>query len=126
MNKVPYKDRDIGLAKKREYYARNKERHNAKVKEWREKNHDKAREYVRRYKERNRGVLAAKNRQYRAVQKVKQPWSWYYYQIGKRYGITAPQYETMFDEQNGVCLICLHPPKKGKRLAVDHCLIRQD
>lgn len=36
----------------------------------------------------------------------------------KKYGITFEQYEVMYAEQQGKCLICL---KHKDRLAVDHC-----
>lgn len=39
-----------------------------------------------------------------------------------RYGITIEQYDAMLAAQNGVCAICLNPPRgKMKRLSVDHC-----
>lgn len=37
-----------------------------------------------------------------------------------RYGITPEQYDAMFEAQGGVCYICKRPPKKERRLAVDH------
>ncbi len=36
------------------------------------------------------------------------------------YGITVADYDRMFDEQGGVCLICQTPCRSGMRLAVDH------
>jgi hypothetical protein len=45
----------------------------------------------------------------------------------RRYGITAVEYDKMFEEQNGVCAICEQPEKSYQRdgapssLAIDHC-----
>lgn len=36
-----------------------------------------------------------------------------------RYGLSEDQYEAMLRQQNGVCAVCLRPPK-ARRLAVDH------
>lgn len=41
-------------------------------------------------------------------------------QIQRLYGITAKEYESMFENQGGVCAICMEPGKKDRRLAVDH------
>ena len=40
--------------------------------------------------------------------------------LERLYGISASDYERMFDEQGGVCAICSNPPKGERRLAVDH------
>jgi hypothetical protein len=37
-----------------------------------------------------------------------------------KYGISTDEYDRLFMEQNGVCLICKSPPKEGRRLSVDH------
>ena len=37
----------------------------------------------------------------------------------KKHGISEEEYQAKFEEQSGVCAICLHPPKK-KRLHIDH------
>ena len=38
----------------------------------------------------------------------------------RRYGITAEEYDSMFEAQGGTCFVC-HKPQEGKRLAIDHC-----
>ncbi len=38
----------------------------------------------------------------------------------KKFGISKLDYDRMFDQQNGVCAICLLPNKSGIRLSVDH------
>ena len=40
--------------------------------------------------------------------------------LKQKYGITESQYETMFDEQKGVCAICKTPHTR-RALNVDHC-----
>lgn len=46
--------------------------------------------------------------------------------LQRRFGITMAQYNSMLQEQNGVCAICKNPEKmvtkkRVSRLAVDHC-----
>lgn len=38
-----------------------------------------------------------------------------------RFGITLDDYQNLLDKQNGVCAICLNPPRINKNLHVDHC-----
>lgn len=38
----------------------------------------------------------------------------------RKYGLRPEDYDTLLDNQNGVCAICSEPPKPGRRLAVDH------
>lgn len=42
------------------------------------------------------------------------------YSLRVNYGITVTEYDDMFEQQSGVCAICLESCKTGKRLAVDH------
>lgn len=42
----------------------------------------------------------------------------------KKYGITPEEYDTLNEQQNGVCAICATPPSskdRGGKLHVDHC-----
>ena len=42
-------------------------------------------------------------------------------QLKHRYGITPEEYNTLLEQQGGVCAICKRPPRgKMKRLSVDH------
>lgn len=40
--------------------------------------------------------------------------------LKSRYGISQEQYNTMLEEQSGVCYLCGNPPKENDRLCVDH------
>lgn len=40
--------------------------------------------------------------------------------LDKKYGMTIDDYDKMFKDQGGICLICRSPPSR-KRLAIDHC-----
>lgn len=37
-----------------------------------------------------------------------------------RHGLTEEEYEAKLFDQSGVCMICLKPDEKGRRLYVDH------
>lgn len=37
------------------------------------------------------------------------------------YGITLNEYNSMLDQQHGVCYVCHKPPTGERRLAIDHC-----
>jgi len=41
--------------------------------------------------------------------------------LRRRYGLAVEDYDAMVEAQGGVCLLCKHPQKDGRRLAVDHC-----
>lgn len=88
--------------KNREKMARwreaNRERYNARMREWYHNNPEKA-------KEKN-----AKRCNY-----DRRDWI-----LRNKYGITLHDYNTMLAAQGGVCAICKSPPKKNA-LAVDHC-----
>jgi len=40
--------------------------------------------------------------------------------LKRLYGISLEQFNILFEEQNGVCAICMGTNPSGKRLAVDH------
>lgn len=40
--------------------------------------------------------------------------------LRRKYQITPETYETLFNQQNGVCAICLNPEAGDEKLAVDH------
>jgi hypothetical protein len=41
------------------------------------------------------------------------------HRLRRKYGISLAEYNRMLAQQNGVCAICLNPPK-ARRLSVDH------
>lgn len=43
------------------------------------------------------------------------------WQLKRRYGITAEQYDEMLRRQNGLCAICRATSRDGRTLVVDHC-----
>jgi hypothetical protein len=43
------------------------------------------------------------------------------YHLKKTYGLTVEEYNNMLLKQNNTCAICGKPPRKGRRLDVDHC-----
>lgn len=43
------------------------------------------------------------------------------YSLKRRYGITAEEYDEMFERQGGVCAVCGNECPTGRRLSVDHC-----
>lgn len=42
------------------------------------------------------------------------------YKLKYNFGITLEQYDQMFEQQNGVCVICGKTNSNGRRLYVDH------
>lgn len=87
-------------AHNREYNRKNRARLNEKNKAWQRANPEKVRLYQKRSIERNPNRLV-NNR------------------LKSEYGISLKDYERMYLEQSGVCLICDNPCKLGK-LCVDH------
>jgi hypothetical protein len=66
------------------------------------KNKNKIKKANREYRKTERGQLAHKNGE-----------------LKRKFGITLDEYDDIFNEQGGVCLIC-HQPEFNRRLAVDH------
>lgn len=44
----------------------------------------------------------------------------YSYEVVRRYGLTLDQYDTLLQEQGGVCAICGTGNANGRRLSIDH------
>lgn len=82
------------------WYLANRERKLALHRAWRLANPS----YMKNYHEKNGDPYEA----YRRNETYK-----------RKYGISSADYDFLFAKQNGVCALCLHPPKKV-RLAVDH------
>lgn len=41
--------------------------------------------------------------------------------LHRSYGMTESQFQVMLAEHGGVCAICKQPPKRNRRLGIDHC-----
>jgi hypothetical protein len=107
------------------YYEKHKARLNAPS--------DKSRARRRRYYRNNSGKerLAARNKHpahYAAHREAILAYQADYYMstgrsvyLEKTYGITLSAYNTMLDDQGGLCAICYRPGPSGKPLSVDHC-----
>lgn len=85
----------------KKYYEKNKEKINAYGKRWALENRDKKSAYERNW---------AKKYPEKAIGQ----------RLFYNHGITLEQYNQMFVNQNGICLICKKYDKAGKRLVVDH------
>ena len=115
------------IRRSREHYARIRQ-----DPEWQDKLRAKGREAGQRFRK-TEAYKACKLRQY-ARQKTRWRTDPIYRRkrlermkddrLKSRYGITVSEYNEMFRRQDGVCLLCLKPPKGGpRRLVVDHCHI---
>lgn len=91
---------------------------NKDTKRWRMKNRDRELEKGKIRRENNKEKYNAMSKKWRDANpdKVKEN------TIKKRYGIDLAQWQTMFDAQDGKCIICgTHQFELKKELAVDHC-----
>lgn len=79
--------------------AKNRDMINARQREWSKAHYDPVKQSAR-YQERKAGRVNG--------------------DLLRKYGITLSEYESLLEEQGGVCAICASPPTT-KRLAVDHC-----
>jgi hypothetical protein len=71
---------------------------------WEKKNDEARKAYKKKYYQENKEKVLADTRKFKLLRK---------------YGITIPQYESMYTAQNGVCAICKR--KTNENLRVDHC-----
>lgn len=87
----------------KDYYAKNKDRVNTKAAKWAKANRDKRRKSSRDWHKRN-------------------PEAHFHIALRTKYRLTPDQYAAMWDEQRGLCAVCLRPElSKNGRLSVDHC-----
>ena len=124
----------------RRYRAANRDKINAYHRAYRKAHPRKRRTIERRFRKRHQIRLRVYQRRWKAAWRKRVPGAnaaaarrWYLKHPRKaraaqrraqylmRYGITTKQYETALVIQNGVCAICLKPPRAGKRLHVEHC-----
>jgi len=87
---------------------RDKENHNAWERTWRQKNPEKAR--ARNAKQRSNPGYKAKMRAYQKK-----------HHFRSTYGISVEQFDSMIEQQAGLCAICTKPMKPGHDTHIDHC-----
>lgn len=92
-------------ARRKAWYAENREREIHRVKDWQRENREKYLAKQRRWREENREELSRRNRE-RHLQKT--------------FGITPDDYDRMLEEQGFGCGICGDAPPEHGPLHVDH------
>src|SRR3990167_292412 len=127
------KHREKKIAKAREWQVKNAEYRRDYIREWVKSNREKIKDYRRKTADRRN---AARRKQYASNPKMreqykKQAKEWQAKnprkrldQRMRRYGITASEYERLFEIQCGKCAICKIPncgDSRGGRFHVDHC-----
>ena len=114
--KYRLENRDKIKERKKECYLKNK----YKILEWQkdyyQKNKDKIKERIKEYSLKNKDKIKERSKDYRLKNKNKI--------TGRRllrdYSLSLSDYNSLLEEQNNVCKVCLVKPKKRK-LFVDHC-----
>ena len=100
-NKYP----DRIFEQSREYRAKNKLKLREIQRIWRKNTPEKQKQYNRRGYQQRKAQHVEWNRAT---------------SLRRNYGMTIPQYDAMYRDQNGVCAICQGFNVAGRRLAVDH------
>jgi hypothetical protein len=103
----------------RRYRERNREAIKEKMRKWHEAHPGKQAEHMRKWRESNRDRARQYAREY--YHKHGNPYKQRDAKLRREFGITAEQYEVMFEQQRGVCAICGGVNASGMRLHVDHC-----
>ncbi len=105
------------------YYAKNKDKINARKREWRKRPEVKAREKAQytKYWAKHGAAKKERTQEYRKSR----PEIVADYHRKHKYGLTAEQYAIIRDRQNNLCAICFQPETstlngKVRNLAVDH------
>ena len=115
-DKIYYiKNKEIISARVKKYQEDNKEHLASKQKEWKEKN----KEALKEWRENNKEQMIATNKKWRKKNKAQQA----AYYRKKKYGVSPEDYDTMLEEQNNKCKICLvsFTTLKPHNIHVDHC-----
>lgn len=109
----------------RERYLANREVTIARVRAYQEQSPEKWLEYARTYHRRNPEKVAQISRRWREANPEKVQASGRRAHRKRTYGLTDAGYQTLLDNQNGLCAICKHPPNSGslplRVLSIDHC-----
>lgn len=107
----------------KKYYRENKERILEYGKRYKQDNNEKITKERKEYKRKNHDKIMKQNKQYkennkeRDRDKIAGTRRKNYYR--SRYNITVDEYDKIFDDQGGVCLICKRP-QGNRRLSIDH------
>ncbi len=97
---MAYKNREVMLAKMKEYYQKNKPKFIAAAEKWRKEHPEYTAERARKWRKKNPDKARSAQFKY-------------------KYGITLDEYKLLLVGQNNVCAICKKPSYRN--LAVDHC-----
>jgi len=130
-DKIYYiKNKEIISARVKKYQEDNKEHLASKQKEWKEKNKEALKEWrennkehlaskQKEWRENNKEQMIATNKKWRKKNKAQQA----AYYRKKKYGVSPEDYDTMLEEQNNKCKICLvsFTTLKPHNIHVDHC-----
>lgn len=105
------------------YRENNKEKIKEATKSWHTKNIERSNDYYLNWRLKNKENKKLYDQKYRTENKERKK-EYHNSEIAKdsklkrTYGISLNEYESMLDEQNGVCYICFE--KDSVKLAVDH------
>lgn len=110
-------------ARSRAWYAANKKRAAAYRKAYREKNKEATVAYQKSYCEANKEAKAAYDKTYRETHRERLCANMRLQAIKRLYGLSADQFASMIQSQNGRCACCRTPfgLLKATRPCVDHC-----
>lgn len=103
------------------YYEKNKDRIKKYNSIYNKKNKEKVSEIKRKWREKNREKIRESDKIYRKnnPEKIKEKAKRNYIKSKLlRYKLSVQEFNSIFERQNGNCLIC---NKKMKRVCVDHC-----
>ncbi len=88
-------------ARRKEWYAKNRQREIARVKAWQQDNPER----LKAWREKNR------DRRLEQLREI---------HLRNKFGLTPDEYDGILDAQLGVCALCTSPPTPGISLHVDH------
>jgi len=90
--------------RRKAWYAANREREIARVKEWQQANPERVNENQRRNRARPERKRALRDQYYR-----------------RTFGVSADEFDALLEAQGGGCAICGTRPERAASLHLDHC-----
>ncbi len=117
---MPFKDKQKEKEYKAANYQKNKKRLNALNRKWIQDNPEKFRAIQKRYMKSEKGKIAIRKKQKKFQDTEKSNLIFRKQNLKRSYNMTLEDYDNLFNNQNGVCLICKNPETNGRRLSVDH------